>query len=173
MVPYTVVRSPPSIAATFRPSGLLQVGRSAVLHRLMDREALMLCHPSHCKSSIAYSQALRMRRICSRPTDYHRHVEELKENLIKRGHDGERVILGIERATGVSREQSLTPRTKESAQVTPLVVTFHPDLPHLTRILRDHQCIIDISPRLKGALPNVWGSPCSISPPSKFKGHLG
>ena len=42
MVPYTVVRSPPSIAATFRPSGLLQVGRSAVLHRLMDREALML-----------------------------------------------------------------------------------------------------------------------------------
>ena len=111
------------------------------------------CHPSHCKSSIAYSQALRMRRICSRPTDYHRHVEELKENLIKRGHDGERVILGIERATGVSREQSLTPRTKESEQVTPLVVTFHPDLPHLTRILRDHQCVIDISPRLKGALP--------------------
>ena len=27
---------------TFHPSGLLQVGRSVVLHRLMDREALML-----------------------------------------------------------------------------------------------------------------------------------
>ena len=42
------------------------------------------CHPSHWKSSIAYNQALRMRRICSRSTDYQQHVEELKENLIKR-----------------------------------------------------------------------------------------
>ena len=46
--------------------------------------------------------------------DYHRDVEELKENLIKKGHDGEKVTQGIERATRVSREQSLTLRTKES-----------------------------------------------------------
>ena len=49
------------------------------------------CHPSHCKSSIAYSQAFRMRRICSRATDYQQHVAELKEHLIRRGHDGEMV----------------------------------------------------------------------------------
>ena len=49
------------------------------------------CHPSHCKSSIAYSQALRMRRICSRATHYQQHVAELKEHLIRRGHDGEMV----------------------------------------------------------------------------------
>ena len=36
------------------------------------------CHPSHCKRSIAYSQALTMRRICSSTTDYERHVKELK-----------------------------------------------------------------------------------------------
>ena len=112
------------------------------------------CHPSHCKSSIAYSQALRMRRICSRATDYQQHVAELKEHLIRRGHDGEMVQKNIEKATRIPREQLLIPRTKrESEQVTPLVVTFHPDLPHLTRILRDHQCVIDISPRLKEALP--------------------
>ena len=57
----------------------------------------------------------------------------------------------VEKATRIPREQLLIPRIKrESEQVTPLVVTFHPDLPHLTRILRDHQCVIDISPRLNG-----------------------
>ena len=53
----------------------------------------------------------------------------------------------------MTRQQLLTPREKESKQITPLVVTFHPDLPHLTRILHDHQCVIDISPCLKGAFP--------------------
>ena len=28
------------------------------------------CHPSHCKNSIAYSQALRLHRVCSRHMDY-------------------------------------------------------------------------------------------------------
>ena len=52
------------------------------------------------------------------------------------------------------RDELLTPRSrKESEQVTPLVVTFHPNLRHLTRILYNHQCVIDISPRLKEALP--------------------
>ena len=30
---------------------------------------------------------------------------------------------------------------------------YHPDLPNFTRILHDHQCVIDISPRLCGVLP--------------------
>ena len=95
-----------------------------------------------------------MKRICSRATDYQQHVAELKEHLIRRGHDGEMVQKNIEKATRIPREQLLIPRIKrESEQVTPLVVTFHPDLPHLTRILRDHQCVIDISPRLTEALP--------------------
>ena len=47
------------------------------------------CHPSHCKTSMAYSQALRPRRICSNSTNYKRHVEELKGYLVKRGYDRE------------------------------------------------------------------------------------
>ena len=112
------------------------------------------CYPFHCKSSIAYSQALWMQRICSRPTDYQQHIAELKENLVRRGHDWVKVAQGIEKATRILREQSLIQQTKKvSEKVTPLVVTFHPDLPHLMRILRDHQCVIDISPRLREALP--------------------
>ena len=60
----------------------------------------------------------------------------------------------IDKAARISLEQLFIPQTKrESEQVTPLVVTFLPDLPHLTHILRDHQCIVDISRHLKQALP--------------------
>ena len=66
------------------------------------------CHPSHCKTSIAYSQALRLRRICSKSTDYERHVEELKGYLVKRGYDGELVQQQINKATNIQRGALLT-----------------------------------------------------------------
>ena len=37
-------------------------------------------------------------------------------------------------------------------QVIPLVVGFHPDLPHLTCILHQYQRVVDTSPQLKKAL---------------------
>ena len=94
-----------------------------------------------------------MRRICSRPTDYQQHVEELKGHLVRRGYNGKKVQQSIDKATRMTRQESLTQQEKESKQITPLVVTFHPDLPHLSSILHDHQCIIDISTCLKGAFP--------------------
>ena len=45
-------------------------------------------------------------------------------------------------------------------QVTLLVVTFHPNLPFPTGILHQHQCVINTSLQLRGALP---GSPRSLS----------
>ena len=83
------------------------------------------CHPSHCKWSIAFSQALWLRRIFSRPTDYERHVKELKRHLMKRGHDGEEVQFQIEKATTNKRELLMS-WEKKHEQVTPLVVTFEP-----------------------------------------------
>ena len=119
-------------------------------HQYLHRRS---CHPSHCKKSIAFSQALRLRRICSRSTDYERHVQELKGYLIDRGYEGEEVQRQIDKATRIKREELLGSREKKIEQVTPLVVTFHPDLPHLTHILNDYQCVISTSPRLSGALP--------------------
>ncbi|XP_072042799.1 uncharacterized protein [Amphiura filiformis] len=44
------------------------------------------CHPQHCKSGIAYSQALRLRRICTNDSDFSQHARDLKKNLTSRGH---------------------------------------------------------------------------------------
>lgn len=43
------------------------------------------CHPLHCRNSIAYSQALRIRRICPRHMDYLRHIKEMKGFWSKEG----------------------------------------------------------------------------------------
>ena len=40
------------------------------------------CHPSHQKSTIPYSQALRLRRICSQEPDYFTHTKELRQHLV-------------------------------------------------------------------------------------------
>ena len=45
------------------------------------------CHPNHCKTSISYSQTLRLNRICSRPSDFDRRCNELESWLMKRGYD--------------------------------------------------------------------------------------
>ena len=111
------------------------------------------CHPSHCKKSIAFSQALRLQGICGNTNDYECHVKELQGYLVKRGYDLQEIQKQINASTKRTREELLIPQVKNFEQVTPLVVTFHPDLPHLTRILHDHQCVINPSMRLKGALP--------------------
>ena len=110
------------------------------------------CHPSHCKKSIAFSQALRLRRICAKTTDYERHVKELQGYLVERGYNGEEIQKQINVATKRTREELFIPCMKNIEQVMPLVVMFHPDLPHLTCILHDHQCVINTSTRLKGVL---------------------
>ena len=65
-------------------------------------------HLSHSKTGIAYSQALRLRRICSKSTDYQCHVEELKGYLVKRAYDGELIQQQINKTTSKKREELLT-----------------------------------------------------------------
>ncbi|PIK49356.1 hypothetical protein BSL78_13779 [Apostichopus japonicus] len=43
---------------------------------------LLLSCPRHCKSGIAYSQALRLRRICSNNSSFIRHTDALEKHLI-------------------------------------------------------------------------------------------
>ena len=55
----------------------------------------------------------------------------------------------------MDRETLLTSRRKDRKQITPLVVGFHPDLPHLMHILHQYQCIINTSPWPKRALSSL------------------
>ena len=62
--------------------------------------------------------------------------------MVKRGYDGESVQRRINKATGADRDSLLVSHEKVDQQTLPLVISFHPDLPNLARVLHDHQCVI-------------------------------
>ena len=112
------------------------------------------CHPGHCKSTIPYSQALRLRRICSDDDTYVTRTKELKQHLVNRGYEEVEVQDQMDRATSVSREQALAISENKTSDRVPLVVTYHPELPCLGKILCDHLPTLHISERMKKAIPS-------------------
>ena len=87
------------------------------------------CHPWHCKKSIPYSQALRIRRICSEEQDFSKRISELKQWLYDRGYEKKLVDLQTSEASKISRDRALLekePREREDREV--LVLTYHPAL---------------------------------------------
>ena len=69
------------------------------------------CHPGHCKQSILYGEALRIKCICSRSMDYDGRVRDLKGFLVSRGYKDNVVQNQIEKTTKVWREDLLHPWT--------------------------------------------------------------
>ena len=98
------------------------------------------CHPRHCKTSIAYSQALRLRRICSNDSDVLQvtgHSQVLKKHLVSRGHSSRAVHQSIQKVKSTPRLSVLSekPTTPHCASENiPLVVTYHPALPPYVRL---------------------------------------
>ena len=56
-----------------------------IYRKKIDRQTFLNIsfeHPKSLKTSISYSQALRIKRICSKTIDFEYHLQELKERLI-------------------------------------------------------------------------------------------
>ena len=90
------------------------------------------CRLSHTKSSIIFSQALRMRRICSKKSDLVANVRKLKDWFIERGCPEDMVS----NETKMALESPSLGRSKTSEKSVsgncgtrvPLVVTYNPIL---------------------------------------------
>ena len=94
---------------------------------------------------IPCGQALRIKRICSKTADCLHHIKELKGYLTDCGYHEEVIKQQLNRATRLDRNLLSQTTQRTTNQVVPLVVTYHPDLPHLKGILERHRPIIDIS----------------------------
>ena len=79
-------------------------------HQYLQRKS---CHPCHTKTAIPYSQALRLRRICSQDEDFECRTEQLKEHLRLRGYHAQEVKPAIQRAASLQRTHCLQPRERE------------------------------------------------------------
>ena len=85
-------------------------------------------HPKRCKESIPYSQFLRIKRICSKTTDYDRHIVNLSGHFLRRGYPIQLLEEAAITARRLNRDTLLGPRDAptEKQESVILVTTYEP-----------------------------------------------
>lgn len=93
-------------------------------------------HPLDQKNSIAYSQSLRLRMICSELAEFKKSAQTLLKYLTLRGHPHTKVKESIERARLVDRKTLLEYNSKPKKSVIPFILQHNPHHQHAHQILR-------------------------------------
>jgi hypothetical protein len=102
-------------------------------------------HPSSCKRSVAYSQALRIRNICTEDSEYFKHTGNLLNKLEERGHNKTSVQDQINKVYQIPRKDLLSKKQKTSEHTNPLIVTYNKNLPNLRKAIDDNWNILSIN----------------------------
>lgn len=108
--------------------------RQNYLHSLSD-------HQHTLKSSIAYGQALRIKRICSEDSEFLKNCELLKESMTKRGYKPDEIENQIKRAANL-----LETKDRQTSDRIPFVVTYNRTLPPIARTLHKHWHLLQLNP---------------------------
>ena len=157
-------QSHPSIKFTFETSEtevtfldtyiLLHNGRlhTEIFTKPTDSHAYLLptsCHPKHTFRSIPYSQALRVRRICSNPEDESHHLNELRSHFKERNYDPKITEDAITRAREKPRSELLTYRKRTKNQRPTFTVTYNKATSQIPHIIHSHLPTLQTSPSLQ------------------------
>ena len=107
-------------------------------------------HPLSVKKSLPYSLGIRLRRICSRESDYLKRRGELKSYLQKRGHSSTFIESQLVKVDKMDRSDLLVYKDKKKNQNrVPLVVTYAKQLPETQKISRAHMPLLHNSERMQ------------------------
>lgn len=95
-------------------------------------------HPPHIFKNIPYSRLFSLLRICSKEGSFEKRTAEFREQLLSRNYLPEVINQAIERIQGISRNEALKKvEKKKNSDRIPLVITYHPAMPHISSILRN------------------------------------
>ena len=96
------------------------------------------CHPKACKDSLPYSQALRLKRICSEEDTFSNRSSEFKDRFVNRGYPRALVDSQFNRASKMSRRSLLEPPvSRQNNKRTPFVLNYHPSVHRVGRIIHN------------------------------------
>ena len=104
------------------------------------------CHPEHTKRSIIYSQTLRLKRLCSLEKDFKEKLSEMKSWFLKRGYPERIIDYEIEKVN--FRENKKKSGINKRKGV-PFVVTYHPKLKNLSKIIKDNLYLLYMNDEVK------------------------
>ena len=107
--------------------------KTSLYRKPTDRPTyLMYCsfHPHHIKSSIVFSQLLRLKRICSDISDYEHEVKILTQSLLSRGYPYKLISKQINHASHIVRTNSLTRYSNKNTNEKRItfITQFHPSI---------------------------------------------
>ena len=111
------------------------------------------CHPPHVTKSIPYSQALRIRRICSTDKFLKTRLGQLKNNLKRRGYKQNIIKKSFSKANNISRSSLLQCKEKQKCKRTPCVLTYHPCLRSSFNTIRGHWTSVEKKSKLSKVFP--------------------
>jgi len=111
-------------------------------------------HPYSLKKSIPYSQALRIKRICSTKEEFSKECNTLKEKLLERGYDQNLIENQINKVDAFDRNQLLTKKKKATLNRIPISLTYNRTLPNIKSILQKNWNILQINPSLQTVFEN-------------------
>ena len=102
-------------------------------------------HPKHTKRSIVYSQTLRASRACSQEEDYKNYCNQMKSWFLKRSYPEHLIDTEMQKVKFKSREKS----AKSKLKGVPFVVTYHPSLNCLHKIIRNNTYLLYMNEEVK------------------------
>ena len=96
------------------------------------------CHPPHVTKSISYSQALRIRRICSDDKFLKKRLCQLKNHLKRRGYNQSSMKKSLSKSHSNSRGSLFQYKEKQKCKRTHCVLTYHHSLRNSFNTIREH-----------------------------------
>ena len=78
------------------------------------------------KNSIAYSQALRLNKICLSKNDLEKNCQKLPKTLTNRDYDKTETMSHMSKAIATSKNEISKKNSIENNEKIPLIVTLHP-----------------------------------------------
>ena len=120
------------------------------------------CHPPHIARNIARGVAKRVRKLCSLDSDFDYHADKMVEHFSNRGYNAEMVKNEFIAAKSIDRFRLFSLRDETNGddiiatsnnsltnRSFPLVTTFNPNLPDISRIIYKHKHILGYDSEIK------------------------
>ena len=93
-----------------------------------------IAHPPHLKKSIPYSQALRLRRICSSTTILKQRILEYSNFFVACGYKRDRALSEMRKALSLTQDESLRVRERHTTSRIPFVTTYNPRTSYIAEV---------------------------------------
>ena len=106
-------------------------------------------HPYSLKKSIGYSQALRIKRICSTQNEFEKHSSNLLQQLKNKGYHHDTLKEQIEKARVLERTLLLIGNPEEVKQSIPFSITYNRTLLKIKSIVDNNWHVLQVNPELK------------------------